>query len=108
MGQAAGGADLVWIADEDPRGEDPDAIAAAIFDAAGQVMGPSTRERVTVLHDRRAAIAAAMAAARPGDVVLLAGKGHEKTIERAGADEPWDEVTVAREALTSLGYPQHT
>ena len=56
----------------------------------------------------RAAIAAAMAAARPGDVVLLAGKGHEKTIERAGADEPWDEVTVAREALTSLGYPQHT
>jgi UDP-N-acetylmuramoyl-L-alanyl-D-glutamate--2,6-diaminopimelate ligase len=108
VGQAAGGADLVWIADEDPRGENPDAIAAAIFVAAEQVMGPSTRERVTVLHDRRAAIAAAMAAASPGDVVLLAGKGHEKTIERAGADEPWDEVTVAREALTSLGYPQRT
>jgi hypothetical protein len=54
------------------------------------------------------AIAAAISAAAPGDVVLLAGKGHERTIERGGVDEPWDEVAAAREALTSLGYPQGT
>ncbi len=46
--------------------------------------------------------------ARPGDVVLLAGKGHERTIERSGGAEEWDEVRVATEVLTSLGYPQHT
>ena len=52
------------------------------------------------------AVAAAIAAAQPGDVVLLAGKGHERTIERRGYDEPWDEAGVAREALRSLGYPR--
>jgi len=40
--------------------------------------------------------------------VLLAGKGHERTIERSGGAEEWDEVRVATEVLTSLGYPQHT
>jgi len=108
VGRAASAAELIWIADEDPRGEDPNVIAAAIRDAAGELLGASASERITVLHDRRAAIAAAISAAAPGDVVLLAGKGHERTIERGGVDEPWDEVAAAREALTSLGYPQGT
>jgi UDP-N-acetylmuramoyl-L-alanyl-D-glutamate--2,6-diaminopimelate ligase len=108
VGRAASAAELIWIADEDPRSEDPNVIATAIRDAAGELLGASASERITVLHDRRAAIAAAISAAAPGDVVLLAGKGHERTIERGGVDEPWDEVAAAREALTSLGYPQGT
>ena len=108
VGRAASAAEQIWIADEDPRGEDPNVIAAAIRDAAGELLGASASERITVLHDRRAAIAAAISTAAPGDVVLLAGKGHERTIERAGVDEPWDEAAAAREALTSLGYPQGT
>jgi UDP-N-acetylmuramoyl-L-alanyl-D-glutamate--2,6-diaminopimelate ligase len=108
VGRAASAAERIWIADEDPRGEDQDVIAAAIRDAAGELLNSSASEQITVLHDRRAAIAAAISAAAPGDVVLLAGKGHERTIERAGVDEPWDEVAAAREALTSLGYPQGT
>ena len=108
VGRAASAAEQIWIADEDPRGEDPNVISAAIRDAAGELLGASASERITVLHDRRAAISAAISTAAPGDVVLLAGKGHERTIERAGVDEPWDEAAAAREALTSLGYPQRT
>jgi UDP-N-acetylmuramoyl-L-alanyl-D-glutamate--2,6-diaminopimelate ligase len=108
VGRAAAAADRVWIADEDPRGEDPNLIAAAIRSAALDILGAAASERIITLHDRRAAIAAAISAAASGDAVLLAGKGHEQTIERNGRDEPWDEVTAAREALAALGYPQRT
>jgi UDP-N-acetylmuramoyl-L-alanyl-D-glutamate--2,6-diaminopimelate ligase len=108
IGRACTEAERVWIADEDPRGESPDVIAAAIYAAAEAHVGAAVKDRVTVLHDRRAAIRAAIGEARPGDVVLLAGKGHERTIERSGGVEEWDEVRVATEVLTSLGYPQHT
>jgi UDP-N-acetylmuramoyl-L-alanyl-D-glutamate--2,6-diaminopimelate ligase len=57
-----------------------------------------------LIADRREAIGAALAAARAGDVVVLCGKGHEKTIEYADGDVPWDEAGVAREALRELGY----
>jgi len=108
VGQAATAADRIWITDEDPRGEDPNLIAAAIRSAALQILGAEASERVITLHDRRAAISAAISAATMGDVVLLAGKGHEQTIERNGRDERWDEVAAAREALAALGYPQRT
>lgn len=101
-------ADRVWIADEDPRGESPDDIAAAITAAAVELIGEKAKRQLTVLHDRRAAIRAAIGEARPGDAVLLAGKGHERTIERSGGEEEWDEVREATEALASLGYPQQT
>jgi UDP-N-acetylmuramoyl-L-alanyl-D-glutamate--2,6-diaminopimelate ligase len=101
-------AERVWIADEDPRGESPDVIAAAITAAAEALIGEKAKRQLTVLHDRRAAIRAAIGEARPGDVVLLAGKGHERTIERSGGGEEWDEVRVATEVLTALGYPQQT
>ncbi|MBM4443273.1 MAG: UDP-N-acetylmuramyl peptide synthase, partial [Candidatus Rokubacteria bacterium] len=49
--------------------------------------------------DRREAVARALAVAGPGDLVLLAGKGHEQSIERAGGPVPWDERVVARELI---------
>ena len=49
-------------------------------------------------------VLAAISAAQPGDVVLLAGKGHERTIERDGVDEEWDEAATAQSVLSSLGY----
>jgi UDP-N-acetylmuramoyl-L-alanyl-D-glutamate--2,6-diaminopimelate ligase len=105
VGAAVASADAIWIADEDPRFEDPDLIATAIGAAiAAERSGAGAA--TTIEHDRRAAINAAIGEAKPGDVVLLAGKGHERTIERRGADEPWDEAAVAREALRSLGYPR--
>jgi UDP-N-acetylmuramoyl-L-alanyl-D-glutamate--2,6-diaminopimelate ligase len=52
--------------------------------------------------DRRAAIALALGLARPGDVVLLAGKGHERTLERGDGTLPWDEAAEARAALAAL------
>ena len=56
--------------------------------------------------DRRAAIGRALAAAAPGDVVIIAGKGHEQGQELAGGRKlPFDDVTVAREALRSLARP---
>lgn len=108
IGRVCTEAERVWIADEDPRGESPDLIAAAITAAAEELIGEKAKRQLTVLHDRRAAIRAAIGDARPGDVVLLAGKGHERTIERSGGGEEWDEVRVATEALTALGYPQQT
>jgi UDP-N-acetylmuramoyl-L-alanyl-D-glutamate--2,6-diaminopimelate ligase len=103
VGRAATGADLVWIADEDPRGEDPDLIAEAIR-AAFLAATPRAGSSLEILHDRAAAIRAAIGAAQAGDVVLLAGKGHERTIERQGNDEAWDEAATARGVLSSLGY----
>ncbi len=56
------------------------------------------------MPDRRAAIRTAIAEARPGDVVLLAGKGHEKSIEMADGDIAWDEALEARRALAEAGW----
>lgn len=89
---AAAKADVLIITDDNPRGEEPAAIRAAI--AAG---APSAQ----VIGDRRAAIAAAIAEARADDIVCIAGKGHEQgQIVGAGADMrviPFDDVAVARE-----------
>jgi UDP-N-acetylmuramoyl-L-alanyl-D-glutamate--2,6-diaminopimelate ligase len=94
---------LVWIADEDPRGEDSNHIAEEIR-AAYLAATPRAGSSLEILHDRAAAIRAAISAAQPGDVVLLAGKGHERTIERDGVDEEWDEAATAQSVLSSLGY----
>lgn len=91
---------LVVVTDEDPRGEDRMAILDAIAEGA-QLAGKRRGEDLLVIPDRAEAIATAMRLARPGDSVLLAGKGHEKTIETADGEMPWDEAAVAREALRS-------
>lgn len=100
---AAERARLVIVTDEDPRGEDGDAIVDEIAggaEAAGKRRG---RDLLTI-RDRRAAIETAVARARPGDVVLLAGKGHERTILMADQALPWDERAVALDALAAAGW----
>ena len=95
MGRAARAlADLVVVTSDNPRSEDPEAIIADI--KAGTGNGPG----VETLVDRRAAIARAVQLAREGDVVVIAGKGHEQGQEfEGGRTVPFDDVTVAREAL---------
>jgi UDP-N-acetylmuramoyl-L-alanyl-D-glutamate--2,6-diaminopimelate ligase len=95
---------LVIATNEDPRGEDPMRILEGIAvgaEAAGAVRG----ESLELIVDRREAVAAAIRAARPGDVVLLAGKGHEHNILVAdGAEVPWDERAAAADALAAAGF----
>ena len=85
---------MAIITSDNPRSEDPEAIIAAVAEGAG---GRTGVERVV---DRREAIERAVALARPGDVVVVAGKGHEQGQEfEDGRKVPFDDVTVAREAL---------
>ena len=100
MGEAAGrGSDFVVLTSDNPRSEDPMAI---IEDALPGLQRSGTRYAIE--PDRRKAIALAIAAAQPGDIVLIAGKGHEKVqITRAGSAR-FDDVEVAREALAAAGY----
>ncbi len=86
-------ADRVVLTDDNPRGEDGDAIVAAIL------AGMRHPALVRVERERRAAIAAAIADARPGDTVLVAGKGHEAYQERGGARIPFDDAAEAARAL---------
>jgi len=95
---ACDGADYAIITSEDPRGEDPDAIIDEIARAMLR-RGVAEGSRFARVTDRRAAIARAFGMARPGDVVLLTGKGHESTIETATGAQPWDEAAVAVELL---------
>ena len=99
MGEiAARMADAVIVTSDNPRSEDPEAIVAEIL--AGV---PSGAFHVKREVDRRAAIAAAIAEAAPGDVVVIAGKGHEQGQEFAdGRKEPFDDVAVARDALRAV------
>jgi len=87
-------ADRVIVTSDNPRSEDPEAIIEEIL--AGS--GPDVEHD----PDRRAAIERAVAGAGPGDVVVIAGKGHEQGQEFAGGRKiPFDDVTVAREALSA-------
>jgi UDP-N-acetylmuramoyl-L-alanyl-D-glutamate--2,6-diaminopimelate ligase len=89
-------ADRAIVTSDNPRSEEPAAILCEIL--AG--IEPSSAGHVTAEVDRRAAIVEAIAGARDGDVVVIAGKGHEQGQEYAGGDKvPFDDVTVAREAL---------
>lgn len=104
MGRIAGERCRVVVAtDEDPRGEDPHAILEAIVGGA-EAAGLRRGQAVLAISDRREAIAAALDRARPGDIVLLAGKGHEPTILYADHALPWDEAAVARATLAAMGF----
>ncbi len=88
-------ADRVIVTSDNPRSEDPEAIIEEIL--AGT--GPQIEHDA----DRRAAIHAAIAGARPGDVVVIAGKGHEQGQEFEGGRKiPFDDITVARETLEAV------
>jgi len=91
-------ADFFVLTDEDPRLEDRERIITAIALGACQA-GAREGQQFLRIPDRREAIRAAVRAAQPGDVVLLAGKGHESTIEMGGQKLPWNEVAVTRELL---------
>lgn len=104
MGAAAAEiADLVVVTDDNPRSEDPAAIRAAVRAGAEQAAGPDTR--VKEVGDRGAAIATAIDWARAGDVVVIAGKGHETGQEVAGVVHPFDDrARAAEELVRRLGY----
>jgi UDP-N-acetylmuramoyl-L-alanyl-D-glutamate--2,6-diaminopimelate ligase len=95
MGQAAGeGSDFVVLTSDNPRSEDPKAIMA---DALPGLL--STGADHTTEPDRAQAIRIAVEAAGPGDIVLIAGKGHEKVQELRGGTIPFDDVKVAEAAI---------
>ena len=104
MGRIAGErARLVVVTDEDPRNEDREAILEQI--AAGAEDAGRRRDRdLLLIADRPAAIAAAFERARPGDVVLLAGKGHETSIIGPRGPVAYDERQTAEAALAAMGY----
>jgi UDP-N-acetylmuramoyl-L-alanyl-D-glutamate--2,6-diaminopimelate ligase len=85
-------ADVALVTSDNPRSEDPEAIIADIMDGAPMEAEP----------DRRVAIERAVGMARPGDVVVIAGKGHEQGQQFADRTLPFDDRTVAREALAGL------
>ena len=100
MGEAAGrGSDFVVLTSDNPRSEDPRSI---INDALVGLQKAGVKYSVEV--DRRKAIALAIGAARPGDIVLLAGKGHEKVQVTREGSQPFDDVQVARDALRAAGF----
>jgi UDP-N-acetylmuramoyl-L-alanyl-D-glutamate--2,6-diaminopimelate ligase len=98
MGRVADrAADVVVVTSDNPRSEDPQTIIDSILSGMGE-----TGDRVMVEPDRRRAIAVALGAARPGDLVLLAGKGHE-TVQVIGRQElPFDDRAVALEELGAM------
>ncbi len=101
MGRVAGEeADLIVVTTDNPRGEDPAEIAREIL--VGVPDG--ARDRTRVVLDRREAIAAALAWAESGDVVVVAGKGHEQGQVFRDKVIPFDDVQVVREELARLGW----
>jgi UDP-N-acetylmuramoyl-L-alanyl-D-glutamate--2,6-diaminopimelate ligase len=94
---------LVVLADEDPRGEDRAAILEQIA-AGAEGAGLRRGADLLLIPDREAAIREALRRARPGDVVLLAGKGHELSILYDGYELSWNERGVAERLLGEIGY----
>jgi UDP-N-acetylmuramoyl-L-alanyl-D-glutamate--2,6-diaminopimelate ligase len=100
MGEAAGrGSDFVVLTSDNPRSEDPLAI---INDTMVGLQRAGAK--YTVEPDRRAAIAMAIREAGPGDIVLIAGKGHEKVQVTREGSRPFDDLEVARQVLQEAGY----
>ena len=100
MGEAAGrGSDFVVLTSDNPRREDPRAI---INDALVGLQRSGAKYKIE--PDRKAAIAFAIGEAQPGDIVLLAGKGHEKVQVTKDGSIPFDDGQVARQLLHEAGY----
>jgi len=95
---AAAGSDVLVVTDDNPRSEDPSAIRAAML-AGVRDVPEDRRAEVHEVAGRRDALAAAVALARPGDALLVAGKGHETGQEVDGTVQPFDDRDVLREVL---------
>ncbi|HEY8586176.1 MAG TPA: UDP-N-acetylmuramoyl-L-alanyl-D-glutamate--2,6-diaminopimelate ligase [Rhodanobacter sp.] len=103
MGEiAARLADVAIVTDDNPRGEDGDAIVAQI------VAGMTAARAMTVERDRAVAIAQALQLARPGDAVLIAGKGHETYQDGATGKHPFDDLAVAHGVLERISREART
>ncbi len=97
----ASGADWVAVCDDNPRSEDPATIRSEVLAGVpAELVG-----RVREIGDRRGAIRAALTSARQGDVVLIAGKGHEQGQTAGGVTVPFDDRIVALEELAAVGSP---
>ncbi len=104
MGRIAGErCRVVVVTDEDPRGEDRDAINSEIARGV-EAGGLGHSDDLLVIADRHAAIEAAIERARPGDIVVLAGKGHERSIIGPDGPHPWNERAEAEAALRRAGF----
>ena len=104
MGAIAGRlCDGVIITNDNPRSEDPEAIAAAIVDGVARSGGLPDRNWQVEL-DRREAMRLACRQARPGDMIVFAGRGHEPEQIVGAERHPFDDRAVAREALAEMGY----
>jgi UDP-N-acetylmuramoyl-L-alanyl-D-glutamate--2,6-diaminopimelate ligase len=98
MGRAAGeGSDLVVLTSDNPRSEDPAAIISEALTGVNE-----TGAQCIVEEDRAQAISMAIRAARPGDIVLIAGKGHEKVQMLKSGPVPFDDVAVAATVLKEV------
>jgi UDP-N-acetylmuramoyl-L-alanyl-D-glutamate--2,6-diaminopimelate ligase len=105
MGEVAGElADLVVVTDDNPRDEDPDLIRSAIVAGARRAYRDTTAEVVEVVEigDRRRAIAHAVGWARRGDVVVIAGKGHESGQTGGGQTRPFDDREELAAAIDEI------
>jgi UDP-N-acetylmuramoyl-L-alanyl-D-glutamate--2,6-diaminopimelate ligase len=104
MGEVAAElADFSVLTTEDPRHEDPDTVIDGIARAMMAAGSEEGRDFMRVT-DRREAIRAAFARSRPGDLVVLAGKGHEQSIIVGDEKQPWDERAAAEQCLAEFGY----
>jgi len=103
MGRAAAEfSDFFIITTDDPLNEDPVEIAR---DVQAGAVGKSPGRDFEVVIDRRAAIRRGIEIARPGDTVLLAGKGHERSMRTASGSEPWNERAEAEAAIKQRSAP---
>ena len=97
--------DIVIITEDDSRDEDPEAIAAGFIKGAekhGKILGKDLIKEL----DRKKAITLAIEKAKPGDLVLILGKGHEKTILRADGPHEFEDIKVAKSILRNSRYRQ--
>ena len=100
---AAGMADFALFTTDDPRFEDPMETAEQIAQGALEA-GWREGENYLKVADRGEAIREALRRARPGDAVLLAGKGHERRQVIGAEMVPWNDAEAAREILAEMGY----
>ncbi|MDQ7004454.1 MAG: UDP-N-acetylmuramoyl-L-alanyl-D-glutamate--2,6-diaminopimelate ligase [Ghiorsea sp.] len=93
---AAQCADKIWLTSDNPRDEQQHHIARDVL------QGIPAQEKVYVIEDRKLAIQQAVSALLPGDVLVIAGKGHESYMDIAGERLPWSDKSVAQQALAGV------
>ena len=90
--------DMAILTSDNPRSETPELI----IDEMRQGVDVSLRSKMLCVTDRKEAIKMACALANSGDIILLAGKGHEKTQEIAGVKHPFDDKSILKDCLTQM------